>query len=52
MKSIKISETAHHELKMFAAKVQYNAGVLASEAILKYVKEENKKPKPIKSSKK
>lgn len=49
MKSIKISETAHQQLKVFAAKAQYNINVIASDAIIKYVKEQGS---PLKQSKK
>jgi hypothetical protein len=46
MKTIKISETAHKELKIFSANVQYNMDVIASAAILGYIRSQNKKGKP------
>jgi len=39
MKTIKVSDKAQQELKIFAAKVQYNMDVVASDAILKYIRE-------------
>ena len=50
MKNLKISEDAHTHLKIFAARVNYNMGVIASEAVIKYVKEETKKYPPRKKA--
>ncbi len=38
MKSIKVSDKAQQQLKVFAAKEKYNMGVIASDAIIQYIK--------------
>ena len=38
MKNLKISDKAHRELKVFAANVNYSMSVLASDALISYVK--------------
>jgi len=48
MKTIKVSDKAQQELKIFAAKNSVNMAYVASEAIfmyIKHVKEQSKKPK-------
>jgi len=42
MKSIKVSDKAQQDLKIFAAKAKYNMSVIASDAILQYIKEQSK----------
>jgi predicted transcriptional regulator len=42
-KTIKVSEKAQQSLKIFAAKNQYSMSVIASDAILQYIKAENAK---------
>ena len=41
MKSIKVSDKAQQELKVFAAKAKYNMSVIASDAIIQYIKSNN-----------
>jgi predicted transcriptional regulator len=43
MKTIKVSDKAQQELKVFSAKVGYNMSVVASDAILQYIKEQKSK---------
>jgi len=43
MKSLKIDEKVHKDLKVFAAKIGYSIEVVATQAIMKYVIEESKK---------
>lgn len=45
MTTIKISDKAHQDLKVFAAKAKYNMAVIASDAILQYIKEQKLKAK-------
>jgi len=44
-KTIKISDKAQKELKVFAAKAQYSMSVIASDAILQYIKSQKNKIK-------
>lgn len=45
MKSIKVTEGAQNQLKIYAAKVNANMSIVASEAILKYINSKSKKLK-------